>query len=84
MRRGSCPITNATANSYGSFTPPETRRHITHERIGAMTHCRYCNRFCLVCLAGRGTWLLECGHRYLPLPSEGQRWAAYTTVDAIR
>ena len=45
-----------------------------------MTHCRYCNRFRLTRLTGRGAWLLECGHTYLPLPSEAQRWAAYTRV----
>jgi hypothetical protein len=43
-----------------------------------MVHCRYCNRFRLTRLAGRGAWLLECGHTYLPLPSEAQTWAAYT------
>jgi hypothetical protein len=43
-----------------------------------MTHCRYCNRFRLTRLTGRGAWLLECGHTYLPLPSEAQRWAGYT------
>jgi hypothetical protein len=43
-----------------------------------MAHCRYCNRFRLARLAGRGAWLLECGHTYLPLPSEAQTWAAYT------
>jgi hypothetical protein len=42
-----------------------------------MTHCRYCNRFRLVCVAGCGAWRLECGHTYLPLPTEGRRWAAY-------
>ena len=40
--------------------------------VGIMTHCRYCNRFRLTRLAGRGAWLLECGHTYLPLPSEAQ------------
>lgn len=43
-----------------------------------MAHCRYCKRFRLTRLAGRGAWLLECGHTYLPLPSEAQSWAAYT------
>jgi len=43
-----------------------------------MAHCRYCNRFRLTRMAGLGAWLLECGHTYLPLPSETQTWAAYT------
>lgn len=43
-----------------------------------MVNCRYCSRFRLARLAGPGAWLLECGHAYLPLPSEAQRWAAYT------
>jgi hypothetical protein len=43
-----------------------------------MTHCRYCNRFRLVRLSGSGAWLLDCGHTYLPLHGEGQRWIAYT------
>ena len=38
-----------------------------------MTHCRYCNRFRLVRVSGSGPWLLDCGHVYLPLPSEAQR-----------
>jgi hypothetical protein len=42
-----------------------------------MAHCRYCNRFRLTRMAGPGAWLLECGHTYLPLPSEAQTWAAY-------
>jgi hypothetical protein len=46
--------------------------------VKIMVHCRYCNRFRLTRLAGRGAWLLECGHTYLPLPSEAQTWAAYT------
>jgi hypothetical protein len=46
--------------------------------VEIMAHCRYCNRFRLTRLAGRGAWLLECGHTYLPLPSEAQTWAAYT------
>jgi hypothetical protein len=36
-----------------------------------MAHCRYCNRFRLTRLAGRGAWLLECGHTFLPLPKRG-------------
>jgi hypothetical protein len=40
-----------------------------------MTHCRYCNRFRLVHVSGSGPWLLDCGHTYLPLHSEGQRSA---------
>lgn len=43
-----------------------------------MTRCTYCNRFRLIRLAGEGAWLLDCGHTHLPLPSEAQRWAAYT------
>jgi hypothetical protein len=43
-----------------------------------MTHCRYCNRFRLVHVSGSGPWLLDCGHTYLPLHGEAQRWAAYT------
>jgi hypothetical protein len=43
-----------------------------------MTHCRHCNRFRMTRLAGPGAWLLDCGHTYLPLPSESQRWVAYT------
>jgi hypothetical protein len=43
-----------------------------------MTHCRYCNRFRFVRVSGSGLWLLDCGHTYLPLDSEGQRWTAYT------
>ena len=46
--------------------------------VEIMAHCRYCNRFRMTRLAGRGAWLLECGHTYLPLPSEAQTWAAYT------
>jgi len=42
-----------------------------------MTHCRYCNLFRLTRMAGPGAWLLDCGHTYLPPPSEAQRWAAY-------
>jgi hypothetical protein len=42
-----------------------------------MVNCRYCSRFRMTRLAGLGAWLLECGHSYLPLPSEAQRWAAY-------
>jgi hypothetical protein len=42
-----------------------------------MTRCSHCNRFRLIRLAGEGAWLLDCGHTYLPLPSEAQRWAAY-------
>ena len=49
-----------------------------------MTHCRYCNRFRLVCVAGCSAWCLECGHTYLPLPGEGQRWAAYASDGASR
>jgi hypothetical protein len=47
-----------------------------------MVNCRYCNRFRLTRLAGPGVWLLECGHAYLPLPTEAQRWAAYTGIAA--
>ena len=43
-----------------------------------MVNCRYCNRFRLTRLTGRGAWLLECGHPYLPLPREPQTWAVYT------
>jgi hypothetical protein len=43
-----------------------------------MTHCRYCNRFRVVRISGSGAWLFDCGHTYLPLHSEKQRWIAYT------
>jgi len=43
-----------------------------------MTRCSYCNQFRLIRVAGQGAWQLDCGHTYLPLPSEAQRWAAYS------
>jgi hypothetical protein len=43
-----------------------------------MTHCRYCNRFRFVRVSGSSPWLLDCGHTYVPLHSEGQRWTVYT------
>lgn len=49
-----------------------------------MTHCRYCNRFRRVCVAGSGAWRLDCGHTYLPLPGEGRRLAVYAGGGASR
>jgi hypothetical protein len=49
-----------------------------------MAHCRYCNRFRLVSVAGCGAWRLACGHTYLPLPSERHHLAAYTAGGTSR
>ena len=49
-----------------------------------MTHCRYCNRFRLIRVSGSGPWLLDCGHIYLPLHSEGQRRTVHSGVDVGR